>query len=172
MFIKPDYNLNSIFDINLEELKRSGIKIILSDLDSTIMPSKSGEFPDNVMNWIYKVRQDFDFAVISNNKKDEYINTVKSKCDFDVIGRANKPSCKVMREYLHKAHKVPYLKKDIPSHYNFSNNKIVNTNQRFKKYTNDCLEKYKETMKEFEKLGRKAKLKSRKIFKNLIKSYK
>ena len=79
---------------------------------------------------------------------------------------------KVMREYLHKAHKVPYLKKDIPSHYNFSNNKIVNTNQRFKKYTNDCLEKYKETMKEFEKLGRKAKLKSRRIFKNLIKSYK
>ncbi len=77
MFIKPDYNLNSIFDINLEELKRSGIKIILSDLDSTIMPSKSWEFPDNVMNWIYKVRQDFDFAVVSNNKKDEYINTVK-----------------------------------------------------------------------------------------------
>ena len=107
MFIKPDYKLNSIFDINLEELKRSGIKIILSDLDSTIMPSKSGEFPDNVMKWIYKVRQDFDFAVISNNKKDEYINTVKSKCDFDVIGRANKPFCKVMREYLSSKNYLP-----------------------------------------------------------------
>jgi len=79
---------------------------------------------------------------------------------------------KVMKEYLHKAHKVPYLKKEIQSHYNFSNNKIVNTNQRFKKYTNDCFEKYKETMKEFEKLGRKAKLKSRKIVKSLSKSYK
>ena len=100
MFVKPDYNLDSIYDIDLEELKKLGIKIILSDLDSTVMPSKSGTFPVEVMEWINKVRKDFDFAVISNNKKDNYINTVKSQCDFDVVGRANKPSCKVMREYL------------------------------------------------------------------------
>ena len=78
----------------------------------------------------------------------------------------------IKRDYLHRAYKVPYLNKEIVSHYNFSNNKISNTNQRFKKYTNDCFEKYKETLKEFEKLGRKAKLKSRKIVKSLSKSYK
>ena len=100
MLVKPDYNLESIYDINLEELKNMGIKIILSDLDSTVMPSKSGKFPDEVMEWINKVRQDFDFAVISNNKKEDYINTVASQCDFDVVGKANKPSCKVMKEYL------------------------------------------------------------------------
>ena len=64
------------------------------------MPSKSGKFPDEVMEWINKVRKDFDFAVISNNKKKDYIEKVASQCDFDVIGRANKPSCKVMKEYL------------------------------------------------------------------------
>ena len=100
MFVKPDYNLESIYDIDLEELKKLGIKIILSDLDSTVMPSKSGTFPDEVIKWINKVRQDFDFAVISNNKKKDYIGKVSSQCDFDVIGNANKPSCKVMREYL------------------------------------------------------------------------
>ena len=78
----------------------------------------------------------------------------------------------IKRDYLHRASKVPYLNKEIVSRYNFSNNKISNTNQRFKKYTNDCFEKYKETLKEFEKLGRKAKLKSRKIVKSLSKSYK
>ena len=100
MLVKPDYNLESIYDIDLDELKKLGIKIILSDLDSTVMPSKSGKFPDEVMEWINKVRQDFDFAVISNNKKKDYIEKVASQCDFDVIGKANKPSCKVMREYL------------------------------------------------------------------------
>ena len=100
MLVKPDYNLESIYDIDLEELKKLGIKIILSDLDSTVMPSKSGTFPDEVIKWINKVRQDFDFAVISNNKKKDYIGKVSSQCDFDVIGNANKPSCKVMREYL------------------------------------------------------------------------
>ena len=100
MFIKPDYNLESIFDINFEELKKKGIKIILSDLDSTVMPSKSGTFPEKVVEWINNLRKDFDFAVISNNKSEKYISEVKSQCDFDVIGYANKPSAKVMREYI------------------------------------------------------------------------
>ena len=78
----------------------------------------------------------------------------------------------IKKDFLHKTHKVPYSKKEIVSHYNFSDNRIGNTNQRFKKYTKDCVEKYKETLKEFEKLGRKAKLKSRKIVKSLNKNYK
>ena len=102
MILKPDYNLNSIYDIDLDELKNLGIKIILSDLDSTVMPSKSGEFPTEVIKWISNLRNDFDFAVISNNKSKEYINTVKAQCNFDVIGNANKPSAKVMREYITK----------------------------------------------------------------------
>lgn len=100
MMIKPDYNLESIYDIDLNELKNIGIKIILSDLDSTVMPSKSGTFPNEVIEWINKVRENFDFAVISNNKKNDYITKVRGQCNFDVIGNANKPSCKKMREYL------------------------------------------------------------------------
>ena len=55
----------------------------------------------------------------------------------------------IKKDFLHKTHKVPFLTKEIVSHYNFSDNRIVNTNQRFKKYTKDCFEKYKETLKEF-----------------------
>ena len=78
----------------------------------------------------------------------------------------------IKKDFFQKSHNIPYLKKEIVSHYNFSDNRIFNTNQRFKKYTKDCFEKYKETLKEFEKLGRKAKLKSRKIVKTLNKTYK
>ena len=78
----------------------------------------------------------------------------------------------IKKNLMYKSHKVPFSKKEIVSHYNFSSNRIANTNQRFKKYTNYCFEKYKETLKEFEKLGRKAKLKSRKIVKALSKSCK
>ena len=102
MFIKPDYNFESIFDIDLDELKRLGIKVILSDLDSTVMPSKSGTFPQEVKNWMNKVKNDFNFAIISNNKSEEYIEKVRQQCEFDVIGYANKPSSKVMKNYLDK----------------------------------------------------------------------
>ena len=40
MFLKPDYNLESIYAIDLEDLKSQGIKALLFDLDSTIMASK------------------------------------------------------------------------------------------------------------------------------------
>ena len=39
MFIKPDYNLKSIYDIDLAALKAAGINALLFDLDSTLMLS-------------------------------------------------------------------------------------------------------------------------------------
>ncbi len=44
MFLEPDFNLESIYDIDISELKSVGIKLILFDLDSTLMKSKSGKF--------------------------------------------------------------------------------------------------------------------------------
>ena len=40
MFLKPDYNLENIYAIDIEDLNTRGIKAILFDLDSTIMASK------------------------------------------------------------------------------------------------------------------------------------
>ena len=39
MFIKPDYNLKNVYEIDFQELKNQGIKCIMLDLDSTIMIS-------------------------------------------------------------------------------------------------------------------------------------
>ena len=52
MFLKPDYNLKNIYEIDLEELKKSGIKNLLFDLDSTIMASKSGCYTEKTLNWL------------------------------------------------------------------------------------------------------------------------
>ena len=73
----------------------------------------------------------------------------------------------IKKGYLEKKNKIPFVTKNIVSHYNFSGNKILTTNQQFKKYTQDCQEKYRETIKECEKLGRRAKLKSRVAIKAL-----
>ena len=41
MFLKPDYNLKDIYEINFEELKSKGIKALLFDLDSTLSHLRS-----------------------------------------------------------------------------------------------------------------------------------
>ena len=53
MRIKPDYNLKSIYDIDLSELKLKGIKIIMFDLDSTLMVSKSGMYLEETKQYLF-----------------------------------------------------------------------------------------------------------------------
>ena len=107
MILKPDYNVNSIFDINFNELSLLGVKAVLFDLDSTVMPSKSGKYPDKVLELFEELKKNFTIAIISNNKKQNYIEKVQALSDFKVIGRANKPSPKVMREYVKSINLTP-----------------------------------------------------------------
>lgn len=100
MFLKPDFNLKNIYDIDLSLLKELGIKAIFFDLDSTIMVSKSAEYSEKMENWLQEVKKDFFIAVISNNKKSEYIEKVKNISNFLIIGNAKKPSTKVIRKVL------------------------------------------------------------------------
>lgn len=107
MILKPDFNLKNIYEIDLEALKEMGIKAMLFDLDSTIMVSKSGEYLEQTEEWLKKVSEHFFIAVISNNKKLEYIEKVQSISSFQIIGNANKPSRKVIKKLLTKIELEP-----------------------------------------------------------------
>lgn len=100
MFIKPDYNLKSIYDIDLDELQKQGIKAMLFDLDSTLMASKSGMYTDEVYSFIKNVEEKFFIAVVSNNKNPHYIEKVKAITHFPILFNACKPKTGVVRKFL------------------------------------------------------------------------
>lgn len=100
MFIKPDYNLKSIYDIDLDELQKQGVKAMLFDLDSTLMASKSGIYTDETYGFIRSVEEKFFIAVVSNNKNPKYIEKVKSITHFPVLFAACKPRTGVVRKFL------------------------------------------------------------------------
>lgn len=100
MFLKPDFNLDSIYDIDFEQLKALGIKAILFDLDSTLMASKSGCYTDEMKNWLDKVRQNFFIAIVSNNKNEKYIEKVRKVTDFPVLFNAKKPRIDEVEKFL------------------------------------------------------------------------
>jgi HAD superfamily phosphatase (TIGR01668 family) len=102
MFIKPDYNLKSIYDIDLDELQKQGVKAMLFDLDSTLMASKSGIYTDEVYSFIKKVEEKFFMAVVSNNKNPEYIKKVSNLSHFPVLFEACKPKTGRVRQFLAK----------------------------------------------------------------------
>ena len=100
--LKPDYNLKDIYQIDLERLKSDGIKLIMFDLDSTLMVSKSGKYLDETKKWLNNVQKDFKIVVVSNNTKKDYLEKVRSISDFEVLGSCAKPNTKNVSEYLKK----------------------------------------------------------------------
>ena len=100
MFLRPDYNLKNIYEINFDELKKQGIKCIMLDLDSTVMMSKSASFLPETLDWFKTFIKEFEVAIISNNKKPEYIDNARKYAPCRVIGCANKPDTKVAKKYL------------------------------------------------------------------------
>ena len=102
MFIKPDYNLKNIYEINLEELKNQGITALLFDLDSTLMGSKTGYYTEETLNWLDKVKQNFFVGVVSNNNNPVYIEKVTACSDFPVVFEAHKPDIRVAKNFMEK----------------------------------------------------------------------
>lgn len=100
MFLKPDYNLKRIYDIDTEALKNNGVKAMLFDLDSTLMASKSGRYSEDILNWLSEVRKDFFIAVVSNNKNPEYIKKVKTISDFPMLFSASKPKTEFVKKFI------------------------------------------------------------------------
>ena len=108
MFLKPDYNLNNVYEIDFEELKSLGVKCLMFDLDSTVMVSKSATFLPETLEWFRGFLDDFEVAIISNNKREEYIENASKLAPCRVIGRADKPNPKVMRGYLEEVGIEPH----------------------------------------------------------------
>ncbi len=100
MLVKPDYNVESLEDIDFDALKSEGKSVLMFDLDSTLMPSKSGDYLPKTKELLKKLQQNFTVVVLSNNTNQDYIDKVRSVTDFEVISHAHKPDTKVMLDYL------------------------------------------------------------------------
>jgi hypothetical protein len=107
MFIKPDYNLKDIYEIDLEALKGLGITAILFDLDSTLMGSKTGCYTQKTLEWLEKVKQNFFVGVISNNNNPDYMAKVNACSDFPVVFQAHKPDIKVAQKFMQEHNLLP-----------------------------------------------------------------
>ena len=107
MLLRPDFNLKSIYEIDLDLLKSQGLRAIFFDLDSTVMVSKSGEYSEQMLQWLEKVQEEFFIAVVTNNKKISYVERVQSISSFQVVANAKKPSTKAMRKLLAKINMEP-----------------------------------------------------------------
>lgn len=97
MIIKATYITDGdITTLSIDELRESGVKGLILDLDSTIMVSKSGEITQDVRAWLDAAHKAFDGAIVvlSNNKREEYMRQAQGVLNIRVIGHGKKPFAK------------------------------------------------------------------------------
>jgi HAD superfamily phosphatase (TIGR01668 family) len=92
MFLKPTYSVKGdISQLDIEQLYGDGIRGLIIDLDSTLMAPKSGVIDPTTQEWIGRARERFQMIVLTNNKRESYINNASTVLSMKVIGYAAKP---------------------------------------------------------------------------------
>lgn len=99
-FLCPDEYYNSIFDIDLDELKRKDIKGIVVDLDNTLVPWGEEKTTEKLHNWLENLKNSgFKICIVSNNRGAR-TTTVAAKLNLPLIGQAWKPRKKAFKKAI------------------------------------------------------------------------
>ncbi|MBE0447752.1 MAG: YqeG family HAD IIIA-type phosphatase [Actinobacteria bacterium] len=96
----PDRYVKSIYDIDLNDLKASGIKGIILDLDNTIIARNSSIAPKELKLWIKELSEgDFKACILSNNWKAR-VSSIASQVELPLVARAAKPRVKSFKRAM------------------------------------------------------------------------
>ena len=98
---KPRSYYKSIFDVNYNLLKKHNIKVIIFDLDNTIITIDEDYPSDKVKELFKKISKDFKVFIASNNKK-ERVRRIGKYMDVHAFYSVVKPTKKIKKLLLKK----------------------------------------------------------------------
>ncbi|WP_297817479.1 YqeG family HAD IIIA-type phosphatase [uncultured Lactobacillus sp.] len=91
MLFRPRYTINTIYNLDPEQLKKMGIKAVFSDLDNTLLAWNQAETAAEMDQLNKKLAQaGIKLVVISNNNA-ERIGKVLNPYHIEFIAKARKP---------------------------------------------------------------------------------
>lgn len=89
----PAEAFQSILDIDLAKLAGEGFRLILIDVDNTLLPWRSEEMPQSSIDWIAHGKElGLNFCIISNTRNPERLERLANKLGIDYKFGKFKPS--------------------------------------------------------------------------------
>ena len=102
----PSLYVNTVFDIDYTKLYDSGIRLILTDLDNTLISYKEDKADGNLLRWIRERKDEgFEIIIVSNNSNKKRVISFAEELDIKNISRATKPLKRGMKKALKLATK-------------------------------------------------------------------
>jgi uncharacterized protein len=96
----PDQIVNTVFDIDLDELKTRGVRGIITDLDNTLVGAKTPLATPQLVGWLDIVKdRGFKVVILSNNNKTR-VGNFADPLGIPFIPAARKPAGASFRRAL------------------------------------------------------------------------
>lgn len=87
---RPDMYKKDVFSIDYESLKEKGIKVLIYDIDDTLIPSNEVKVKDDVIKLIEDLKQDFKIYLLTNSPKFRS-DKIKSQLNLECYSFSMKP---------------------------------------------------------------------------------
>ena len=109
----PDYYFKSVYDIPFEELYEQGFRLILTDLDNTLISYKQ-TLPDDDLKALKKRVEDigFEFILVSNSRKTR-VDNFATAYDIPYVKFSTKPLKRGLKKAKNKVAKKKYKNEEI-----------------------------------------------------------
>lgn len=104
-YLRPNIFVRDVSQIDIHSLKVNGTKLIVCDLDNTLVPHFS-KFPNKfVYQFLDKIkREGIDIVIASNNTKKRVTNFIEklkqSNYNIDSLSNCKKPLSKKIKKYI------------------------------------------------------------------------
>lgn len=96
----PDQIVNTVFDIDLNALKEQGVRGIITDLDNTLVSSKTALATPELVAWLAGVKEDGMQVVILSNNNLHRVSKFAEPLGIPFIPAARKPAGHAFRKAL------------------------------------------------------------------------
>lgn len=98
--LRPDLYLESIHRLDLDALKRRGIRGLILDIDNTLVPWNDPDAPDSLREWLARVRASgLAVCLVSNNTR-QRVATFAAATGIPYVSEGRKPAVRVYRAAL------------------------------------------------------------------------
>lgn len=96
----PHLRVNSVYDIQLDELYKKGVRGIITDLDNTLVGAREPLATPQLAKWLKQVRDyGFKVVIVSNNNRTR-VSKFADPLGIPFIHAARKPANKSFRKAL------------------------------------------------------------------------
>jgi HAD superfamily phosphatase (TIGR01668 family) len=104
----PSSSLERVEDVDLAALRASGKSLVLLDVDNTLLPWRTHEFQQPVLDWIAQGKAlGMEFCILSNTRHPERLQKLSETLDVPFIRDRFKPSRKMYDMALEKFGRKP-----------------------------------------------------------------